>query len=460
MSADSKNSIISHQTADGHIDFDAVLAENMAKKDADGKNVGQHAMIDYLSGHTQAGAIASGEYKMSNAFTMLGGLQYQYYDTWSKMKILDLLGSDYLLYYNAPYRVGDYIGARYGRTTHHVSAFVEGKYATDRWNMFLGTTVFNGNYRRHDDQKGAVSDWAKGWGVSVKGGALYHLIKAVPRSSRSLSLYANAAFNSRLPYAGVYLASSDLSITNDVTNEKNILGELGVRTTWDGGGMELSAYLASWRNKTLTVSIAKRANEAAEKYQVRGLNALHKGVELTAHQSICNWLSAKAYAMLASWKWKSSGKGVTYDSYSGATLKEYAVYCNNLHVGDAPQTQYGAELKALLPIGRQGTGNNFYATLSWNANADMYADFEPSSRTSESEGDAYKLPSYHLFDATVGWNGVVSKSLRMNVFATCANIFNAVYIQRGIDGKTHDLATFKGYWGAPRMLSFGARLQF
>lgn len=459
VSADSKNSIISHQTADGHIDFDAVLAENAAKKDAEGKKVGQHAMIDYLSGHTQAGAIASGEYKVSDAFTMLGGLQYQYYDTWSKMKILDLLGSDYLLYYNAPYRVGDYIGARYGRTTHHVSAFVEGKYATDRWNLFLGSTVFNGNYRRHDDQKGAVSDWAKGWGVSVKGGALYHLIKAMPRSSHSLSLYANAAFNSRLPYAGVYLASSDLSITNDVTNEKNILGELGVRTIWNGGGMELSAYLASWRNKTLTVSIAKRANEAAEKYQVRGLNALHKGVELSALQSICSWLSVKAYAMLASWKWKSSGKGVTYDSYSGATLKEYAVYCNNLHVGDAPQTQYGAELKALLPIGRQGTGNNFYATLSWNANADMYADFEPSSRTSESEGDAYKLPSYHLFDATVGWNGVVSKSLRMNVFATCTNIFNALYIQRGIDGKTHDLATFKGYWGAPRMFSFGARLQ-
>lgn len=180
--------------------------------------------------------------------------------------------------------------------------------------------------------------------------------------------------------------------------------------------MELSAYLASWRNKTLTVSIAKRANEAAEKYQVRGLNALHKGVELSAHQSICSWLSVKAYAMLASWKWKSSGKGVTYDSYSGATLKEYAVYCNNLHVGDAPQTQYGAELKALLPFGRQGAGNNFYATLSWNANADMYADFEPSSRTTDSEGDAYKLPSYHLFDATLGWNGVVSKSLRMNVF--------------------------------------------
>ena len=250
-----------------------------------------------------------------------------------------------------------------------------------------------------------------------------------------------------------------------MTNEKNTLGEMGVRAAWNGGGVEVSAYIASWRNKTLTVNIAKRANEAAEKFQITGLNALHKGVELSAHQNLTDWLRVKAYAMLASWKWKSGGKGITYDSYSGATLKEYAVYCNNLHVGDAPQTQYGAELNATLPIKgllKRGMGktDNVYASVSWNANADMYADFEPSSRTKETDGDAYKLPSYHLFDATVGWNTMVAKGVMMNIFATCTNLFDAFYIQRGIDGKSHDLATFRGYWGAPRMWSIGLRLNF
>ncbi len=465
VSANSGSSIISHQDATGHIDFDAIVQENTANKDTEGNSIGQYAMIDYLSGHLQAGAIASGEYKLTDAATLLGGVQYQYFDTWQKMKMLDLLGADYLLYYGAPYRLGDYIGSRYGRTTHHTSAFVQGKYVTDRWNLHLGTTVFNGNYRRHNDQTGAVSDWATGWGVSVKGGALYHIINATPSRSGALSVFANAGFNSRLPYAGVYLASSDLSITNNVTNEKNTLGEMGVRAAWNGGGLEVSAYIASWRNKTLTVNIAKRANEAAEKFQITGLNALHKGVELTAHQNLTDWLRVKAYAMLASWKWKSGGKGITYDSYSGATLKEYAVYCNNLHVGDAPQTQYGAELNATLPIKgllKRGMGktDNVYASVSWNANADMYADFEPSSRTKETDGDAYKLPSYHLFDATVGWNTMVAKGVMMNIFATCTNLFDAFYIQRGIDGKSHDLATFRGYWGAPRMWSIGLRLNF
>ena len=57
-----------------------------------------------------------------------------------------------------------------------------------------------------------------------------------------------------------------------------------------------------------------------------------------------------------------------------------------------------------------GKTDNVYASVSWNANADMYADFEPSSRTKETDGDAYKLPSYHLFDASVGWNTMVAKA--------------------------------------------------
>ncbi len=463
VSANGGNNIISHQTSDGHIDFDAIISENTAAKDTDGLYIGRHAMIDYLSGHWQAGTIASAEYKMSEEATLLGGVQYQYFDTWSKMKILNLLGSDYLLYYGKPCRTGDYIGARYGRTTHHASAYIQGKYDSRKWNLHLGTTIFNGNYRRHDDASGAVSRWVTAWGFSVKGGALYHIIGAADHRGGSLSAFANAGFNSRLPYAGVYLASSDLSVTGGVKNEKNLLGEMGLRGTWNGGGVELSAYMASWRDKTLTVSIAKRANEAAEKYQVTGLNALHKGIELAAHHSLLSWLGVKAYAMVASWKWKSGGKGITYDSFSGATLKEYTVYCDNLHVGDAPQTQYGAELKATIPVRgvflpQQGGADNFYATFAWDANADMYADFEPSSRTSKTDGDAYKLPAYHVCNATVGWNTTCSKHLSVNVFASCTNIFNAMYIQRGIDGSNHDLESFRGYWGAPRMWSIGVRL--
>ncbi|MCM1078470.1 MAG: TonB-dependent receptor plug domain-containing protein [Bacteroidales bacterium] len=451
--------IISHQTPDGHIDFDAVQAENRASE-----NGSQNIMLDYLSGHTQAGAIASAEYSLTKEAKVLAGIQYQYYDTWSKMKVLDLLGGDY--WYDSTTKqnvgAGDYTGARYGRTTHHASGYVQGQYATGRLNANVGVSLFSGTYSRHDDISGARSRWAHGFGGGVRGGLLYHILKAGSDGKTALSAYANAGYNSRLPYAGVYLASSDLSVTNDIANEKNLLGEIGMRASWQGGGAELSGYIASWRDKTLTVNITKRANEAAEKYNITGLNALHRGIELSLYQQLLPWLRAKAFFSTASWRWKSDGKGVNYDSFSGETLKEYKIYCNNLHVGDAPQTQAGLTLDGRIPLSAAlgSKAGALYFNVSWQMNARMYADFEPSSRTEEGAPDAYRLPAYHLVDATAGWEGRVAKGLRLNIFACCKNLFDADYIERGIDGTSHDLESFRGYWGAPRQFSFGMRLAF
>lgn len=446
-------SIIAHQTVDGHIDFNSVIEENRNNATAEG-NASKNILIDYLSGHTQAGAIISGDYKLTDETTLSAGAQYQYYGTWSKMKVLDLLGGDY--WYDSATKknvvTGDYTGARYGRTTHHASAFIQGKYNNRSLSATLGAAVFNGNYRRHNDITNERSAWAHGWGGSIKVGVLYHLMHQT-FSTPSVDIFANAGYSNRLPYAGVYLSSSNLSITKDVTNEKNLLGEVGIRASWSGGGLEASAYIASWKDKTLTVSIAKRANETAEKYQITGLNALHKGIELSAHQQVTDWLKLKAYAMIASWKWKSNGAAIIYDSYSGESLKEYSIHSNGLHVSDAPQTQFGAQADIRLYKG-------IYLHAGWQHNARMYADFKPSSRTSADKRDAYRLPSYNLVDATLGWEGHLSANVRLNVFATFNNLLDATYIERGTDGVDHDLASFRGYWGAPRTVALGTRVTF
>jgi len=440
--ASGATSIIKHQDANGHIDFNSILEEN--ENNVASKNI----MIDYLSGHKQAGAIFSGDYKLTEEWTLAGGIQYQYYDTWSKMKILDLLGGTYWYDYSSKSNlgVGDYVGARYGRTTHHTSAYLQGKYDFGPWALHLGASVFNGKYRRHNDITGEKSDWANGFGANFKAGILYAI-------NEQHSIYLNGGYNSRLPYASVYLASSNLSITNDVVNEKNIMGELGYRSNWNGGGLSISGYIASWKDKTLSVSITKRANEQSEKYLVKGLNALHMGLELDVHQRINQWLTAKAYGMLASWKWKSSGEAIIYDSYTNETLNTYTINCDGLHVGDAPQTQFGASLDMKLR-------NGFYANLGWQHNARMYADFEPSSRTSNSSEDAYLLPSYSLINATIGWRTNLSKDMQIDVFANGTNLLDKKYIERGIDGANHDLATFKGYWGTARAISGGFRISF
>ena len=431
-------SIINHRGSDGFIDFNSIVSEN--KSDGVSKNI----MIDYLSGHTQAGAIVSGDYNLTDACTIGAGLQYQYYDTWSKMKVLDLLGGNAFSLYGKDYKLGDLIGSAYGRTTHHASGYFQANYTSEKINANIGATLFNGNYQRHDDIKKEKSEWAHGFGTSIKAGLLWH-------ATDNNSLYINAGFNSRLPYASTYLASSDLKITNDIVNEKNIMGELGWRSNWENGGLELSGYIASWRDKTLSVNIANRTNEAKENYLVTGLDALHMGVEIATHQQITEWFNAKAYAMFASWKWKGNGDAHVYDKYTNEDLGGYTIYCNGLHVGDAPQTQFGAQFDFKLPYG-------FSLRTGWQCNARMYADFEPKNRTNANDkSDAYRIPSYHLIDASINWEKVFNK-VRLNIFATGTNLTDTKYIERGTDGTNHDLDSFRGYWGVARTIAAGMRI--
>ena len=432
-------SIIAHQTADGHIDFDAIIAENTAS------GYSKNIMIDYLSGHTQAGAVISADYKLNGKWTLGSGLQYQYFDTWSKMVVLDLLGGNAVQYSGQDLVVGDYIGSRYGRTTHLASGYGQIRYDGHKLNANLGVSVFNGNHRLHNDVSGDKSEWVHGWGMTVKSGMVYHI-------ASSTQAFLNLGYNSRLPYAGTYI-SSNMAITNDVTNEENIMAEAGTRVNWKGGGLAVSGYATRWNNKTLTPSIAKRANESKEKYQINGLNALHMGVELSVEQKLTTWASVSAFANLASWKWKSSGKALSYDFFTGDVQNEYAIYCDGLHVGDSPQTQIGMEGNFSLPQG-------FYARLAWQFNDRMYADFEPSNRTNPNSADAYRLPSWNVIDATLGWSSQLTDNMHIDVFATGRNLTDENYIERGIDGGANDLATFRGYWGAPRTLSVGMKLSW
>lgn len=443
--ADRNKPVMSFLTDDGHIDFDAVLANNVAQTDAAGHTAGSNAIIDYLAGHRQLGGIASGDYLLNDSWKFSMGLQYQYYDTWSKMKIFDLLNADYFAFQGQKFDLGQYIGSRYGRTTHHTSGYVQAHFSSERFAANLGVALYAGAYQRHDDVKNLKSQWVNGMAFSLRGGVVGHL-------GDDVSLYGNMGYNSRLPYAGIYLASSDLSVTRNVTNEKNFLTEVGIRARWASGDVEVVGYLASWRNKNLSVSVAKQANESAEKYQISGLNALHLGVETSVRQQFAAWLSAKAYATVASWKWKSGGNAIIYDSYSGDVLNEYAIYCDGLHVGDAPQTLLGVQTDVT-------PGKGWYAHVDLRYQARMYADFEPSTRMTAHKTDAYRLPSCAILNATVG-NRFTLRGVECDVFATGRNLTNSTYIERGVDGKMHDLDTFRGYWGMPLTLSFGVSVMF
>ena len=485
---ETKGTPVSAYIKDGIVDWEAAIAANRiddrpslmsSLSDVPDGAAARNILSDYMAGHTQAGAISSLEYVPVRNLTLEAGVHYQYYSTWECERITDLLGADYWYedYENKslaglpgrnPYKkVGDFVRTDNGKVTHHGTFYLTAAYVSDALSANLGVSAFGSVNRRWDKYNyigdDIWSDTAKGLGASVKGGLLWK-----PASGHNL--YLNGGWYSRLPYPSVWFSSGNNEITEDVRNEQNILGEAGYRYVWSRGGVELTGYAAYWKNKTMMSDPYKQADAiGVTKYMVTGLDAFHYGVELDAFCNFTDWMKLSVFASVGDWRWKNDVQAVIYDDYSDVEVGRINVYSDGLPVGDAPQTQVGAQLSFDIPFG-------FRFMADWQFNDRMYADFDPVTRTDASDrSPSYRLPSYHLLGATLSWSDEfrlcasggdaagkcqLGKTMGVTVFVTGANLLDAMYLERGKDGAAHDLATFRGYWGFGRNFSFGLRLSF
>ena len=457
--------VLSYMT-DGQIDWDAVVQENMTAQSGPSQS-GQpgisanNILSDFMAGHTQAGAIASAEYALTDRWKIGAGAHYQYYSTWEHEKITDLLGADYWFedYENKslaglagrdPYKkVGDYIRTDNGKVTHHGTFYLTAVYESEVLNANVGLSGFGSVNRRWDKYNYTAadiwSDTAKGLGASLKGGVLW-------KPAYGHSVYANGGWYSRLPYPSVWFSSGNNEISENVRNERNALGEIGYRYAWNRGGVEVTGYVACWKNKSMMSDPYKQADAiGTTKYMVTGLDALHYGIELDAFYKPADWVRINAFASVGDWRWKNDVEAVIYDNYSDNQVGTIGVYSDGLPVGGAPQTQVGGSVFFDLPGG-------FSLTAELNFNDRMYAEFDPVTRTSaDDRSPAYRIPAYHLLGAGLQWSGSIAGHYGLTVFANGANLLDAMYIERGKDGVSHDLDTFAGYWGFGRNFSFGIR---
>lgn len=507
--SETKGAPLTSYMKDSQIDWDAIVAANMpasgsgaslaALSAAAGRSgsedssqpsgvAAQNILSQYMAGHTQVGAISSAEYRLTPSWTLGAGLHYQYYTTWEREQITDLLGADYwyedyehkslagLAGRDPIKHVGDFVRTDNGKVTHHGTGYLSASYSSQKLNANVGASVFGSANCRVDHYNytgdDAYSDWAQGVGASVKAGILY-------KPGRGHSIYANGGWYSRLPYASVFFSSGNNEITKGVKNERNILGEAGWRYVWDRGGLELTAYAAYWKNKSMMSNPYKQEDAYDTRYMVTGLDAFHYGVEAEVFHRLTDWLKLSAFASVGDWRWKNDVQAIIYDDYTRLEIGRVNVYSDGLPVGDAPQTQIGAVMDVDIPTG-------FHLSVDWQFNDRMYADFDPVSRTDPSDrAPSYRIPSYHLLGATLSWsrqtsiptaggcrlgrnssvyaNGADSpytRNLGLTLFVTGNNLLDTVFIERGKDGASHDLETFRGFWGFGRTFSFGMRLSF
>ncbi len=466
--------IISFQK-DGHIDWDAVVANNRnsATQSQTPEGSAQNIMSDYMAGNLQIGATSTASIVLSDKWSLEAGLHYQHYTTWEKEQITDLLGGSYWYEDYAhnslmgaagrdPYKqVGDYIRTYNGKVLNYGTIFAMANYSSDRWIINIGGSLNGSTHQRWDRYNysgdDVYSDVATGLGASFKTGILF-------KASKQSSFYINGAIYSRVPYSNVFFASGNNHISEDVKNERNLLGEIGYRFVYQNGGIEGTFYSAYWKNKSIMSSPYKNADEDAYKFMITGLDAFHYGVEIDAFHNFSRWLKATAFFAMGTWEWKNNVDAIIYDQYTGQISSEVHVYSDGLPVGDAPQTQIGASLVAhpFINIGA-GAANwirDFTIGINWQYNGRYWADFEPNTRTNSQDSmKPYRIPDYNLVDLTIG-NTFHTKVADINLFFNLNNLLDESYIVRGKDGASHTAESFLGYWGLGRNCNFGIKLSF
>ncbi len=450
--------IISFLDDRGQIDWNAVEDYNRTSEGGAAQNI----LSDFTAGHTQAGAKSSVIVEFNDRVSLDAGIHYQLYNTYEYEQITDLLGGNYWMDGDRKVGVGDFIRTDNGRNMNYFTAYGMGTFnlgARKNWIVKAGASVSGVTITRWDKYNYAPdniwSDVATGLGGSFKTGVLYKV-------NGSHSLYLNGGVYSRAPYYGVYFASGNNAISENIHNENNYLAELGYRFVGNTVGTEITLYAASWQNKTIKSNPYKPLDEDSYRFMVTGLDAFHYGGEWEIYWKLRNILRIDAFASIGDWRWVNDVHATIYDPYTDEPMQTIDVYSNGLHVGDAPQTQVGASFDFHpIQIFRPSAKTDITLAMDWTYNDRFWADFDPITRTDPNDrSDAYRIPAYHILNLHASITHEFSSSATVSFFFNLNNLLDALYIERGKDGTGHDAATFTGYWSAPRNYNFGVRVNF
>ena len=279
--------------------------------------------------------------------------------------------------------------------------------------------VSNQSYQREDyfDQpNNPISEVANIPGGYVKGGANYNI-------NESSNVFFNTGLISRQPNFDAVFPNFANNINEDLENEQIKSLELGYGYVSDVLTANVNVYSTNWGNRFITRGIPAIVDsvEIEGTAQFSGIDVVHKGIELEATYHPTNKLKLRGMLSVGDWKYTSNFNAEIFDD-TNTKIGDAVLYTEGAKVGDA--AQFVANLNGDYRI-----TNNISADVNYRYVDGLYADYSINSSVFLQEDNlgAMKLPSYGLVDLGTtarfdlfGHNA----SFRVNV----NNLFDTVYI--------------------------------
>jgi outer membrane receptor protein involved in Fe transport len=437
--------------ANGFINFDALVAENVASTDIytgalasrfpdsrigsngfrdDGVNRSTLVRRASMNSHDWVGAISKIKFK-GDKLTYSLGVDLRNYKGYHYRVLNDLMGLDGYYSTGNKNSAGQIIetlieaspfkntGIKGPKIDYYnvglvgwqgVNGMVE--YTGSDITAVLQAGLSNQSFQREDlfDQPGLpLSEVANVGGGYLKGGANYNF-------SEKSNVFFNAGYISRQPNFDAVFPNYANIVNPEPQNEEITSVELGYGYIGSALKLNVNVYSTNWGNRFVTRSLSNQ--QGVDGFaQFKDIDVTHNGIEL---EGSYNLGSTKLRGMLSigDWRYTKDFSAELFDD-NQQSIGKGTLYTKDAKVGDA------AQFVAYIGLD-QRVGSKLKFDIDYRFVDGLYADYSitDSAFTSPDNDGALKLPSYGLVDlgatlfAGKGW------SLRVNV----NNLLDTTYI--------------------------------
>ncbi len=458
-------------------DWNGEIAENSSNIDSawsETENKSTGILRNSINRQNTYGLISKLNYDVSDALELQVGIDWRTAGIEHAREVRDLLGGDYYVDYadnNAPdgkvVRLGDIIAYHNETTVDWLGGFVQGKYSTDKINLYGmgGVSTIGYSYDDHfavDFKKVEAPTITT---FQVKGGGVYNL-------DDRMSGFVNAGYTQKPPILDNVI-DYDGNIATNPENEKFTSFEFGGKYTSDKVGLKLSSYNTQWKDRNLTKSVETGQGDSGDTdiIYLEGVNQSHTGWEVESKIALHDMVDLDLILSKGEWMFGGDAKGdykeMMYDengNVTGTTSTEYKYALDGLMVGDMPQTAYigGLTIKPIAGLSIQG----LYKMYDKN-----FADWSPDSREVDGDEDraqVWEAPSYSKLDLHLSYKLPEIAGLDMTLHGHVFNALDDVYVQDAVDNskyngygeKLHLAHNAEVFLGTPRYYNLGLTINF
>ena len=458
-------------------DWNGEIEQNRTNIDADWSETEKRStgiLRNSINRQNTYGLISKLNYDVSDAFEVQVGLDWRTAGIEHAREVRDLLGGDYYVDFaddNAPdgkkVGLGDIIAYHNSTTVDWLGGFVQGKYETDKMNVYGmgGISQIEYSYQDHFTVANEVIKADPISTFQVKGGGLYKL-------NDGLSVFGNAGYVQKPPIMDNVIYY-DGTVSSDPANEVFVSTEGGLNYSAEKFAVKVSGYNMDWNDRNLTKAVTTGQGSSGDTDVIflRGVNQKHQGVELETKVHPHDMVELDFIASFGNWKFDGDADGTYQENeYNenneviGLKTTEYSYALDGLYVGDMPHTSYilGLTLKPVKGLRLQA----LYKTYDKN-----YSDWSPSAREIDGgtadRAQVWEAPGYSKLDLHASYKLPI-KGYDISLTGHVFNALDEVFVQDAVDNsqynswsdKLHLPHNAEVFLGTPRYANIGLTVNF